>query len=127
VTDAGLEPRCCTVIGAAHRRRGQPCQDASLACRLQASGSGSLQLIAVADGHGNRRHWLSAEGSTLACQAAERAVRQALTRTPLAAIERWQELLQRDLPALIATRSQSPRPVQPHQCGVSSTSPRVGP
>ncbi|MEY4298629.1 MAG: hypothetical protein RLZZ423_1808 [Cyanobacteriota bacterium] len=101
MTDAGWEPRCCTVIGAAHRRRGQPCQDASLACRLQASGSGSLQLIAVADGHGNRRHWLSAEGSTLACQAAERAVRQALTRTPLAAIERWQELLQRDLPAAI--------------------------
>ena len=101
MTGGWLEPRCCTVIGAAHRRRGQPCQDASRTAQLTAPDGSPLQLIAVADGHGNRRHWLSAVGSQLACQAAERAVRQALAATPLAAIERWRLQLQQDLPEAI--------------------------
>jgi serine/threonine protein phosphatase PrpC len=101
VTGGWLEPRCCTVIGAAHRRRGQPCQDASLACRLVAPNGEVLHLIAVADGHGNRRHWLSDVGSSQACHAAERAVRQALATTPLTAIERWRELLRQNLPEAI--------------------------
>ena len=96
-----LEPRCCTVLGAAHRRRGQPCQDASLAISLAAPDGSPLQLIAVADGHGNRRHWLSGDGSRLACRAAERAVRQALAATPLTAIERWREQLRQGLPSAI--------------------------
>ena len=101
MTGSWLEPSCCTVTGAAHRRRGQPCQDASLARWLAAPDGGTLQLLAVADGHGNRRHWLSGQGSTLACQAAERAVRQAVASTPLPAIERWRELLQQGLPEAI--------------------------
>lgn len=95
------QPRCCTVIGAAHRRRGQPCQDASRAADLTTPDGRALQLLAVADGHGNQRHWLSGTGSDLACRAAERAVRQALATTPLTAIERWRQLLRHELPAAI--------------------------
>ena len=101
MTGGWLQPRCCTVIGAAHRRREQPCQDASLAVGLRADDGSTLQLMAVADGHGNRRHWLSGTGSQLACHAAERAVRQALATTPLTAIERWRQLLRQDLPEAI--------------------------
>lgn len=60
-----------------------------------------LQLMAVADGHGNRRHWLSHVGSTLACQQAERVVREALASTPLNDHAAWQQLLQEHLPAAL--------------------------
>ncbi|MFM7653337.1 MAG: protein phosphatase 2C domain-containing protein [Vulcanococcus sp.] len=89
------------MIGAAHRRREQPCQDASMAVQLTATDGSALQLMAVADGHGNQRHWLSGTGSQLACRAAERAVRQALATTPLPAIERWRQLLRQELPEAI--------------------------
>lgn len=95
------EPRSCSVIGAAHRRRGQPCQDASLATRLHTSGGEPLQLMAVADGHGNRRHWLSQVGSALACSQAEAAVQAALARTPLTDLVGWHQLLRHELPAAI--------------------------
>jgi serine/threonine protein phosphatase PrpC len=60
-----------------------------------------LQLMAVADGHGNRRHWLSQVGSTLACQQAERVVREALASTPLNDHAAWQLLLEEQLPAAL--------------------------
>ena len=95
------EPRSCSVIGAAHRRRGQPCQDASLTARLHTSAGDPLQLMAVADGHGNRRHWLSQVGSALACREAQAAVQVALARTPLTDLTGWHQLLRHELPAAI--------------------------
>ena len=96
----GWQPaRCSTVIGAAHRRRGQPCQDASLTIALCDPKGEAVQLMAVADGHGNRRHWLSQVGSALACQQAEQAVRAALAHTPIAEHEAWQQLLVERLPS----------------------------
>ncbi|MEN9541284.1 MAG: hypothetical protein RLZZ459_1375, partial [Cyanobacteriota bacterium] len=95
-----LHPRSCSVIGASHRRRGQPCQDASLACALPV-GPSAVQLMAVADGHGSSRYWLSQVGSALACQQVRQAVATALQHTPLADQQRWRELLRRELPEAI--------------------------
>lgn len=94
-------PRACTVIGAAHRRQGRPCQDASLSVTLHAPCGADLQLMAVADGHGASRYWLSQVGSQLACEQAQHAVAQALQRTPLAAEAGWRALLEEQLPAAI--------------------------
>lgn len=95
-----LQARACSVIGAAHQRQGKPCQDAAISCSLPA-GREQLQLMAVADGHGGSRYWLSQVGSSLACEQARQAVAQALQQTPLHATERWLQLLQHDLPAAI--------------------------
>jgi hypothetical protein len=57
--------------------------------------------MAVADGHGNRRHWLSQVGSALACRQAEAAVQAALARTPLTDLTGWHQLLRHALPAAI--------------------------
>ena len=91
----------CSVIGAAHRRRGQPCQDASLSASLPAGAGRQLQLMAVADGHGASRYWLSDVGSALACRQAQQAVEELLAQTPLEAHGRWREALQQQLPAAI--------------------------
>lgn len=95
------EARSCSVIGAAHRRRGQPCQDACLTARLHTRAGDPLQLMAVADGHGNRRHWLSQVGSALACREAQAAVQVALAQTPLTDLTGWHQLLRHELPAAI--------------------------
>ncbi|AKN60957.1 hypothetical protein WB44_07405 [Synechococcus sp. WH 8020] len=89
-----------SVIGAAHQRQGKPCQDASISCILEA-GCNQLQLMAVADGHGGSRYWLSQVGSALACIQAKKSVSKVLDRTPLTAIDRWRQLLQQELPAAI--------------------------
>lgn len=91
----------CSVIGAAHRRQGKPCQDASLARELRSRGGERLLLLAVADGHGGSRYWLSAEGSRLACEQAVAAVEAALADHDLADLERWERLLAHELPATI--------------------------
>jgi hypothetical protein len=70
--------RVCSRRGAAHRRRGSPCQDASLALRLLAPQGEPLLLLAVADGHGATRHSRSQVGSALACRAAAAALQEAL-------------------------------------------------
>lgn len=88
-------------IGAAHRRRGQPCQDASLSCWLRAPDGQHLQLLAVADGHGGRRYRLSHVGSALAVQLARQAVEQALQDTPLEDIKAWRDALQQGLPTAL--------------------------
>jgi hypothetical protein len=97
-------PQACTVIGAAHRRQGTPCQDASLSTSLPARGDARLQLMVVADGHGSSRYWLSHVGSTLACTCSHDAVAEALRHTPLTAPDRWREQLERELPAAIHRR-----------------------
>lgn len=89
--------------GAAHRRRGQPCQDASLVAHLEDPRGEPLTLLAVADGHGAAAYRHSAVGSALACQVAERAVAEALAAPGGGAIglgppPGW---LERELPATI--------------------------
>ena len=93
---AWLPGQAISVIGAAHQRQGKPCQDASL-CRQLTAGSETLQLLAVADGHGGSRYWLSHVGSALACAQAEQAVQQAFTQTPLRDQAAWRQLLQGEL------------------------------
>jgi len=88
-------------IGAAHRRRGQPCQDASLSCWLMALNGQHLQLLAVADGHGGRHYRLSHVGSALAVQLARQAVEQALQDIPLEDIKAWRDALQQELPVIL--------------------------
>jgi serine/threonine protein phosphatase PrpC len=95
------QPQCCTVIGAAHRRLGKPCQDASVACSLTGPGGTTLQLMALADGHGGQRYWLSDVGSQLACDQAVLTVERALQQHPLTDQRHWLELLADDLPATI--------------------------
>ena len=94
-------PQCCTVIGAAHRRLGKPCQDASVACSLLGPGGTTVQLMAVADGHGGERYWLSDVGSQLACDQAVLAVERALQQHPLTDQRHWLKLLAGALPATI--------------------------
>lgn len=56
--------------GASHQRRGVPCQDASLSASLRSADGLAVGLMAVADGHGGSRYWLSEVGSRLACELA---------------------------------------------------------
>ncbi len=94
-------PWHCTVIGAAHRRKGVVCQDTSLVRRLRAPAGQTLQLLAVADGHGGERYRYSDTGSRLACELAAAAVQAALQTTPLGNQGAWQRQLNHDLPAAI--------------------------
>jgi len=93
----------CSVIGAAHRRQGKPCQDASLSCQL-GSGPQQLQLLAVSDGHGGSRYWLSDIGSNQACNAVRESVEAALQQTPLSDRDQWLRQLQLELPEAIQQR-----------------------
>jgi serine/threonine protein phosphatase PrpC len=93
----------CSVIGAAHRRQGKPCQDASLSSQL-GTGSQQLQLMAVSDGHGGSRYWLSDIGSNQACLAVRESIERALQHTPLADRDQWLQLLQTELPEAIQQR-----------------------
>jgi len=76
------EVAVCSRRGAAHRRRGQPCQDACLALELPTAGGAPLRLLAVADGHGAALHSRSQVGSELACRAAAIALEEALALQP---------------------------------------------
>ncbi len=107
-------PLAGSSTGAAHRRRGQPCQDASLVAHLEGPRGEPFTLLAVADGHGAAAYRHSALGSDLACQAARRAVAEALAAGPgggTLAVEPPPGWLERELPAAIhrhwlaATRS----------------------
>ena len=81
------------MIGAAHRRRGQPCQDALLCRSLRAPSGEVVQLIAVADGHGAARYPLSDVGSRLACEQAALQLEHALQGVPLEQHQGWSEQL----------------------------------
>jgi hypothetical protein len=94
-----LVPGVCSRRGAAHRRRGQPCQDASLQRVFTLPGGLPLTLLAVADGHGGSAYIHSDVGSALACQVAAEVVAAELDRLPaggtppggadLMALRRW--------------------------------------
>ena len=100
-----LVPGVCTRRGSAHRRRGQPCQDATLQRALTLPDGLPLTLLAVADGHGGQAYHHSDVGSALACEAAAEVVAADLARLPagtaapagadLMALRRW---LAEDLP-----------------------------
>jgi len=56
--------------GASHRRRSLACQDSSRTALATTADGVPVHLMAVADGHGGKRYWLSAVGSDLACRIA---------------------------------------------------------
>lgn len=58
-----------TRTGASHIADERPCQDASCSGRY-----GDYAFAVVADGHGNRRHFRSDRGSTIACDVAKNAI-----------------------------------------------------
>jgi hypothetical protein len=101
----------CSRRGSAHRRRGQPCQDATLQRAFTLPGGLPLTLLAVADGHGGQAYHHSDVGSALACEAAAEVVAAALARLPagtappagadLMALRRW---LAEDLPIALQQR-----------------------
>lgn len=91
----------CSVIGAAHRRQGKPCQDTCLGQELRSPRGEPVALLLVADGHGGKRYWLSQLGSRLACEQAAAAVAAALAKHELNQQERWRQLLASELPETI--------------------------
>lgn len=94
--------------GASHQRRGVPCQDSSLTGTLRSADGLAIGLMAVADGHGGSRYWLSDVGSRLACELAIQLASQDLAGQPLEkngpdqlqAVYRW---LAYELPERIVT------------------------
>ena len=88
------------VIGASHRRQGSPCQDAVVAQRWLDREGTPLELMAVADGHGGSRYWLSDVGSRLACEQAAAAIRAELATRPLSD-DGWDTWLRDALPPMV--------------------------
>lgn len=92
-------PRVGTRLGAAHRRRGQPCQDSSLLQRFTLRDGLPLTLLAVADGHGGSSYVHSDVGSALACRVVAELLATSLATLPpghaarggteLLALRRW--------------------------------------
>ncbi len=96
-----LRPLCCTRTGAAHARRGSPCQDASGSHSFRDRDGATVRVMVVADGHGGARYIHSAVGSWLACRIALRTVQQLWP--PSQAMD-WQHWLAADLPQVIHRR-----------------------
>ena len=89
--------------GASHQRRRVPCQDSSLSATARSADGSAVGLMAVADGHGGSRYWLSDVGSRLACElvlriASEDLTSQRLGASGAAALEEVRYWLARDLP-----------------------------
>lgn len=99
-------PVCCTRIGAAHLRCGQPCQDAAATAVLSSGDGEAVAVMAVADGHGHPLHRLSQVGSRLACEVAIEAVRAEIGDAAMGGeedLESWDLWLAEDLPVAIHT------------------------
>lgn len=101
-----------SVPGAMHTRSGMPNQDA--VDHWRGAEERLPILLALADGHGSRHSYRSAEGARLAVDAvldalrdlladeeagAAKAARDAARRLPPALVRRWQDRVQRDLAA----------------------------
>lgn len=92
-------PRVGSRRGAAHRRRGQPCQDSVLLRRFTLRDGMPLTVLAVADGHGGTTYVHSDVGSAVACQVVAELVGESLAILPggnaartgpeLLALRRW--------------------------------------
>lgn len=113
-----LAPLHRSRAGAAHRRRQTPCQDSALSGSARSQDGVTVQLMAVADGHGGSAYWLSDVGSRLACalalevaaegiaarcldQPLDNRSRDALTpwlglELPAQLLERWQAAVSAD-------------------------------
>lgn len=101
-----LLPRCETRTGAAHHRRGAPCQDASGTWSFVDVGRQPIQILVVSDGHGGSRYDRSDVGSHVACTVAMQTIHEhcqshgALSATP----DDWNRWLAQDLPSRIVER-----------------------
>ncbi|HET9894806.1 MAG TPA: protein phosphatase 2C domain-containing protein [Streptosporangiaceae bacterium] len=107
------ESYTASAIGADHLRAGKPNEDAVGADRIEVPGAASVQVIAVADGHGHARHFRSDRGSQMAVSAAVAATRswagtragaEAVTAARVSdlvsdVVARWRELVAADLRA----------------------------
>jgi len=101
-----------SLCGASHQRRGLPCQDASLSASVRSADGQAIGLMAVADGHGGSRYWLSDVGSRLACELAIALASQDLSTQPMSgsdaqsldAIRHW---LSTELPPRLVSRWQT--------------------
>ncbi|MEB3271033.1 MAG: protein phosphatase 2C domain-containing protein [Synechococcus sp.] len=100
-------PVCDSRTGAAHLRRGSPCQDASVCWTFPDGAGDPVQVLVVSDGHGGLRYDRSEVGSYLACHAAlkevHRLLRRARTSQPGGEAE-WQQWLAEELPRRIVGR-----------------------
>ena len=102
-------PLLASRTGAAHQRRGVPCQDACGWQGLRDGAADPVQVLVVSDGHGGSRYRRSEVGSRLACAVALREVARALaaaaTGQPRGAIAGqggWADWLAQELPERIA-------------------------
>ena len=100
---------CRSRQGAEHRRRGVPGQDSVAQGTGRSCDGEPVWVLALADGHGHRRHWLSAVGSAEACRVAVLTISRWLAglelRTAgLAALGDWQRQLATDLARRIHSR-----------------------
>jgi len=98
----GWLPPCCeSRIGAAHQRRGIPCQDASgVWCFTDADGE-PLQALVVSDGHGGARYERSEVGSQFACSVALQEIESQLRQTHvgrMSDLNEWRQWLANGLP-----------------------------
>ena len=95
--------------GAAHRRRQQPCQDATAVGQVFSLDGLPVWVMAVADGHGGARYRLSDRGSRLACERALAEVQAAVAHRRLGSPDddalqaQWADWLARELPAAITS------------------------
>ena len=99
-----IRPSCDSRTGAAHLRRGAPCQDASGFAGFRDAAGTPVQVLVVSDGHGGSRYVRSAVGARLACEVAMGELRQALATARVddpAALEDWHHWLAGELPARI--------------------------
>lgn len=90
--------------GAAHRRRGVPCQDASGRLGFHDADGNPVQVLVVSDGHGGARYVRSDVGSQLACAVALREVERALAPLSVSrdgTLEDWSHWLASVLPGRI--------------------------
>ncbi|MCT0217973.1 protein phosphatase 2C domain-containing protein [Synechococcus sp. CS-1329] len=93
-------------IGAAHERKGRPCQDAVAVAQCRSRDGRAVQVMAVADGHGGEHYPLSDVGSALACEQALLAVEEHLSATDLEGslapdLQAWSHWLGTGLPERI--------------------------
>lgn len=99
-----IRPSCDSRTGAAHLRRGAPCQDASGIHGFRDAAGSPIQVLVVSDGHGGARYVRSDVGARLACTVAMRELEQALAPARVAdagALEQWRHWLAAELPGRI--------------------------
>ncbi len=96
-------------VGAAHQRKGRPCQDAVAVTRYRSRDGQPVQVMAVADGHGGEHYLLSDVGSALACDLALQVVGEqlglwALQGAQAPGLDTWAHWLASELPQRIHSR-----------------------